>query len=141
MAALSPAEVLLAAWAHGGLDVKKPTVKGEKIEYTSCVGDVCTKHAFVPLPTDSGRTFSPSPALVVRLITSPAAVVVAPGMGFLAFVSLTSSRPTDHLLALLDNPYATGVRLPVYRWLQLQPAEPPAICHLWTHTAPILFPS
>lgn len=112
-ASLSGAEVLLAAWAHGGLDVKKPAVKGNKVEYTSCVGDVCTKHAFVPLPTDGGRTFAPSTALVVRLITSPVAFAIVPGMGFLAFVSLTSSRPTNHLLALLDNPYATGAAHPV----------------------------
>jgi len=112
-ASLSGAEVLLAAWAHGGLDVKKPAVKGNKVEYTSCVGDVCTKHAFVPLPTDGGRTFAPSTALVVRLITSPVAFAIVPVMGFLAFVSLTSSRPTNHLLALLDNPYATGAAHPV----------------------------
>jgi len=130
MANLSGAEVLLATWSHGGLNAKKPVVKGDKIEYISCVGDLCSKLSFVPLATDGGRTFAPSAALALRFITMPIGVVFIIAMGCLTFINLVSTVPGDHLLSLVDNPFMTGAYSSLSAYppatLMPPPAPPPA---------------
>ena len=90
---LSGGEVTLATWSHAGFGAKQAKLRADKkIEYVSCNGDACEKLCFTPLPTDGGRTFKPSAALVLRLITQPAACAFLPLAGLLCFIVLIAIK-------------------------------------------------
>lgn len=106
---LSAAEVQLATWAHAGFGAKRPAAKGEKIEYVSCFGDVCTKESFTP-PPYGGRTFAPTAPLVLALLTQKAAMFSITAISLL--VVLITMPAGEGLLALADNQYASGAPPP-----------------------------
>ena len=121
---LSGGEVTLATWSHAGFGAKQAKLRADKkIEYVSCNGDACEKLCFTPLPTDGGRTFKPSAALVLRLITQPAACAFLPLAGLLCFIVFVPTVPGDALAALLDSPFASGAQLCVWAWRLLLAAH------------------
>jgi hypothetical protein len=93
------AALQVAAWSQAGLHTSNLKVSfgsdAATATFVHCSGDVCKR---MSLRHTSDMTAAPSPRLLVRLLTQPAAVAAISGLGFLAYCCFVDAAFTTAVL-------------------------------------------